>query len=67
MNASDADEGENARVTYTPRRSIGGTVCSDVKIDANTADVTLSSTPTQSETCSVIVDACDNPLELSQQ
>jgi hypothetical protein len=66
MNASDADEGENARVTYkaTP---FGETVCKDVEIDANTADVTLSSTPTQSETCSVIVHACDNPLELSQR
>ncbi|KAK7480744.1 hypothetical protein BaRGS_00028005, partial [Batillaria attramentaria] len=65
INATDADEGDNARVTYnmTP---YGSTVCNFLEINSTTGDVILTEMMKQSDVCTALVEACDNPSDTSQ-
>ena len=66
VNASDADEGTNAELTYT-LQSFAAAGCHDFIIDRYSGDVSFNNTVTQSEECPVLVTACDNPADPSQR
>ncbi|KAK7480772.1 hypothetical protein BaRGS_00028033, partial [Batillaria attramentaria] len=65
INATDADEGDNARVTYN-MIPYGSTVCDFLEINSTTGDVILTEMMKQSDVCTALVEACDNPSDTSQ-
>ena len=64
--ATDLDLGPNADLTFA-LRPYGSRGCADVSIDLLSGDVSLNGSAMPSEDCSVLVTACDHPLDVSQR
>ncbi|KAL8611489.1 hypothetical protein ACOMHN_014544 [Nucella lapillus] len=66
VTAEDADLASNADVRYSISE-VGPGRCDDVTIDDRSGDVSLPENVTLLEECSMIVTACDTPVDLSQR
>lgn len=69
VNASDADEGENARLQYRcmPSYINSSNGCSVFTVNNATGEIRLQQQLTSSEMYLVLVEACDTPNDTSQR
>lgn len=69
VNASDADEGENARLQYRcmPSYVSSSNGCSVFTVNNATGEIRLQQPLTRAEMYFVLVEACDTPNDTSQR
>ncbi|PVD28341.1 hypothetical protein C0Q70_10928 [Pomacea canaliculata] len=68
INASDADEGENAVLTYSCVSSVtSNDACEVITVNDTTGEIRLSWHLVGSHTYYALVEACDSPTDISQR
>ncbi|PVD28345.1 hypothetical protein C0Q70_10932 [Pomacea canaliculata] len=68
VNASDADEGENADLRYScvPSYALGSDGCSVITVEDKTGEISLSQPLDSLQVYYASIEACDSPTDVSQ-